>query len=200
MVRQEADAPSEAGRTVPLNGGSSYRSRSSAVVGARLADPGRMRWFVVVLAVTGCSYYTVAPDDARRVAAMSREQRESISVEAVRDDGKVVRVRPAELRLVGPWHDGEPMHLQRPAHPAVTAGAVITVAGLVFVVSGGVVMAMGPSRTSSGNCDICGFSAGYGQQAVGGALLGIGIAEVVIGGVALAIGATRQNPDEVVAR
>ncbi len=159
-----------------------------------------MRWLPVVLAVTGCSYYTVAPDDARRVAAMSREQRESSSVDAVRDDGKLVRVRPAELRLVERWHDGEPMHLQRPAHPALTPGAVVTVAGLVFVVSGAAVRAMGPSPTSSGNCDICGFSTGYAKNAVGGALLGIGVAEVVIGGVALAIGATRPNPDEVVAR
>ena len=159
-----------------------------------------MRWLAVALAVSGCSYYTVAPDDARRVAAMSREQRESSSIEAVRDDGKLVRVRPAELRLVEPWHDGEPMHLRRPAHPALTTGAVVTIAGLMFVVSGVAVMAMGSSRTSSGNCDICGFSAGYGNNVVAGALIGIGIAEVVIGGVALAIGATRPNPDEAVGR
>jgi hypothetical protein len=159
-----------------------------------------MRWLAVFVAVSGCSYYTVAPDDARRVTAMRHEPRESSSVEAVRDDGKLVRVRPAELRLVEPWHDGEPMHLRRPAHPALVTGAVVTIAGLVFVISGGAVMAMGSSPTSSGNCDICGFSAGYGKNAVGGALLGIGVAEVVIGGVALAIGATRPSPDEVVGR
>jgi hypothetical protein len=47
-----------------------------------------MRWLVVVVVVSGCTYYTVAPNEARRVAAMSREQRESTTVDAERDDGK----------------------------------------------------------------------------------------------------------------
>ena len=155
-----------------------------------------MRWLAVaVVVVSGCTYYTVAPDDARRVAAMGREQRETSSVDAVRDDGKLVRVRPAELRLAETWHDGAPMHLRRPPHPAVTTGAVIAIVGLVLVIPGALVMTMGSSTSSAGSCDICAFSAGYGSKMVGGALLGIGLGQIVIGGVTLAIGVTRSTSE-----
>lgn len=158
-----------------------------------------MRWLAVVVIVSGCTYYTVAPDEARRVAAMGRDQREASSVDAVRDDGKLVRVKPDELRLVEPWHDGEAMHLRRSPHPALPTGAVITIVGVFFVIPGVLVMSMGSSTSSSGHCDICGFSAGYGTNMAGGAVLGIGLAEIAIGGVTLAIGASRSTPNDAAA-
>ena len=91
-----------------------------------------MRWLVVVVAVSGCTYYTVAPDEARRVAAMSREQRESTLVDAERDNGKAVKITPARLKLVEPWHEGQPMYLRRPPHAALISGIVIVVAGLAL--------------------------------------------------------------------
>ena len=159
-----------------------------------------MRWFAVVVVVSGCTYYTVAPDDARRIAAMTGEQRAASTVDAMRDDDKLVRVKPSDLRLVEPWHEGEAMHLRRLPHPALTTGAVITIVGLVLVIPGALVMAMGSPTSSAGNCDICAFTSGYGTKMVGGALLGIGLAEVTIGGVTLVIGATRSNPDDAAAK
>jgi hypothetical protein len=159
-----------------------------------------VRWLAFVVAVSGCTYYTVAPDEARRIAAMSREEREASSVDAMRDDDKLVRVKPSDLRLVEPWHEGKPMHLRRPPHPALTTGAVIAIVGLVLVIPGALVMALGSSTTSAGNCDICAFTSGYGTKMVGGALLGVGLAEVVIGGVTFVIGATRSSPDDAAAK
>ena len=169
-------------------------------VGARVAHPLHVRWLAIVVVVSGCTYYTVAPDDARRIASMNNEQREASSVDAVRDDDKLVRVKPSDLRLAEPWHEGKPMHLRRLPHPALTTGAVITVVGLVLVIPGALLMTMSSSTTSAGNCDICAFTSGYGTKMVGGALLGVGLAEVAIGGVTFVIGATRSNPDDAAAK
>ena len=154
-----------------------------------------MRWLVVVVVVSGCTYYTVAPDEARRIAAMSREQREWTAADALRDDGKTVRINPARLKLVEPWHDGEPRHLRRPPHPALVSGAVVAVVGLAFIVPGAIVMSSPVNDTQAGNCDICAFSYGYGQSMAGGALIGVGAVHLVAGAIALVFGATQQTHD-----
>ena len=89
----------------------------------------------ILVAVGGCTYYTVAPDDAHQLAAMTRDQQDRAAVRAVRDsDGSSVMVTAGRLGLVGDWRDGMPMHLRRPTiHPAITTGIVIGVVGLAFL-------------------------------------------------------------------
>lgn len=161
-----------------------------------------MRLFIasicVIVTVSGCTYYSVAPDEARRFAAMTREQQDSATVPAVREtDGKPVTVNPRELRVVGEWHDGAPMRLRRPTvHPAITTGIVLGVVGLAFLIPGAAIMS-GPSQndSQSGNCDICAFSAGLGRSMAGGALLAVGAVHLLGGGLAIVVGAMRPSRD-----
>ena len=152
----------------------------------------------VIGTVCGCTYYSVAPDEARRFAVMPREQRDSATVPAVREmDGKVVGVHPARLRLVGQWHDGAPMRLRRPTvHPAMTTGIVLALVGLALLVPGAAILS-GPSQNDaqSGSCDICAFSAGLGSSLAGGALVGLGAVHLFGGGIAIVVGATRPDRD-----
>jgi hypothetical protein len=149
-----------------------------------------MQSITLVLLLASCSYYTVAPEDAHRYAFLSREQRATAAVPALRQsDGAAVVIHPGRLAPDREWRDGLPMIVHGHVHPLTKTAIGVAVAGVAFLVGGAFVLA---PRSSS--CSEC-----YGQDivvgATGGGLMGAAGGHFITAAVLAVIGARRATGD-----
>jgi hypothetical protein len=149
-----------------------------------------MQSITLALLLAGCTYYTVAPEDARRYVSLPCAQKPSAAVPAARhSDGAAVVIHPARLAPDKEWRDGLPMIVRGRLHPMTRSAIGVAVAGVAFLVGGAFVLA--PHQL---NCSECaGVEILYGGA--GGGLMAAAGGHFLAAAILAVVGARRPADD-----